>query len=332
MHDVDQHKDELFQLEDYDSVNVRTVCFTTDVHNNIEFDEISGGGRLQCLLTDVQLSDKSGASSTVRIKLDTGAYGNLLPFNIYKKIHPQVSIKELRRTIDKRVCLEAYNKSEIKQLGTCCLTVGHGKSAKLCHFYIVPDYCRPILGLNDIHSLSLIAINCDVTDKWSANNLRPMGSASIVDAVEEQSGSVLSKEQIVNGRFKKIFSGVGHFPIEPVDIVLSEDNEPVQKPACRVPVAMKDKFKWELQSMEKMGIISRLDRNTRTPWLNSYVIVKKPNGSLRICLHPTDLNKYIAHPMCNSRMLDNVSHQLKDAKYFSVFDATKGFFLLPLSA
>ena len=140
----------------------------------------------------------------------------------------------MHKTINKRVCLEAYNKSEIK-LGTCCLTVGHGKSAKLCHLYIVPDYCRPILGLNDIHSLFLIVIKCDVTDKWSANSLRPMGSASIVDAVEEQSGSVLSKEQIVNGRFKKIFSGVGHFPVDPMDIVLSEDNEPVQKPAHRLP-------------------------------------------------------------------------------------------------
>ena len=75
------------------------------------------------------------------------------------------------KTIDKRVCLEVYNKSEIKQLGTCRLTVGHGKNAKLCHFYIVPDYCRPILGLNDVQSLSLVAIKCDVTDKWSVTAL-----------------------------------------------------------------------------------------------------------------------------------------------------------------
>ena len=86
---------------------------------------------------------------------------------------------------------------------------------------------------------------------------------------------------------------MGHFPIEPVDIVLSEDNVPVQKPACRVPVAMKEKSREELQSMAKAGIISKLDTNTTTPWLNSYVIVKKPNVSLRICLDPTDLNKYI---------------------------------------
>ena len=125
---------------------------------------------------------------------------------------------------------------------------------------------------------------------------------------------------------------MGHFPIEPVDIVLSEDNELVQKPACRVPVAMKEKFKKELHSMVKPGIISKLDRNTPTPWLNSYIIVKKPNGSLRICLDPTDLNKYIVRPICNSRTLDDVSHQLKDAKYFSDIDATKRFFHLPLSA
>ena len=76
--------------------------------------------KLQCLLTDVQLPNETpdspgiGVSSTVRIKLDTGACGNLLPFNIYRKIHPQLSVKDLHKTIDKRVCLEAYNKSEIK--------------------------------------------------------------------------------------------------------------------------------------------------------------------------------------------------------------------------
>ena len=32
----------------------------------------------------------------------------------YKKIHPQLSVKDLHKTIDKMVCLEAYSKSEIK--------------------------------------------------------------------------------------------------------------------------------------------------------------------------------------------------------------------------
>ena len=153
---------------------------------------------------------------------------------------------------------------------------------------------------------------------------------SMFDAIEEKPSSILSKDAITNGCFSQIFSGIGQFPIELVSIILSDDAETVQKPACRVPVALKDKFKQELKSMEKAGIISKLDCNTPTPWLNSYVIVKKANGSLRICLDPTDLNKYIVRPVCNSLTLDDVSHLLKDAKHFSVFDATKGFFHLPI--
>ena len=129
MHNIDQDDEPSFQMQDYDSVNVQTVHFTTDVHHtahtNIAFHEISSDRKLQCLLTDVRISNGSGVSSTVRIMLDTGVCGNLLPFNIYRDIHPHVSIKDLCKTIDKRVCLEAYNKSKIKQLGTCHLTVGH---------------------------------------------------------------------------------------------------------------------------------------------------------------------------------------------------------------
>ena len=60
-------------------------------------------------------------------------------------------------------------------------------------------------------------------------------------------------------------------------------------------------------------------------------IVKKPNGHLRICLDLIDLNKYIVRPVFNSNSLDEISFKLKNAKHFSVFDATKGFFHLPLS-
>ena len=49
-------------------------------------------------------------------------------------------------------------------------------------------------------------------------------------------------------------------------------------------------------------------------------------------MDPTNLNKYIVRPMCNSHTLDDVSHLLKDARHFRVFDATKGFFHLPIDA
>ena len=107
----------------------------------------------------------------------------------------------------------------------------------------------------------------------------------------------------------------------------------VQKPPRWVPIAMRDKFKQELDSMEAQGIISKYDGCNASPeWLNSFVIVKKPNGSLCMCLDPTDLNKNIVRPVCNSQTIDDVVHKLKDAKYFTVFDTSKGFFHVPLDA
>ena len=151
-------------------------------------------------------------------------------------------------------------------------------------------------------------------------------------AVKKKTGTFLNKETLVHGPwFKLIFSGVGSFPIETVNIQFSDDGVPIQKPTRYVPMSLRDKFEQEIHSMEKQVNISKLDHNQAPEWLNSFAAVKKPNGDLRICLNPTDLNRYIVRPVCNSNTLDEVSFKLKDAKFYSVFDATEGFFHLPLN-
>ena len=82
--------------------------------------------------------------------------------------------------------------------------------------------------------------------------------------------------------------------------------------------------------MVKDGILTKLDKNQATEWLNSFVVVRKPNGKLRICLDPTYLNPHIIRTVCNSNTLDNVVHELRKAKYYAVFDAIKGFLHVPL--
>ena len=128
-----------------------------------------------------------------------------------------------------------------------------------------------------------------------------------------------------------LFSGTGHFRCSPVHITMRQNATSVQKPLRRVPIAMKDKFKQELDAMEAQGIISKFDGcNVSPEWLNSFVIVKKSNGSLHLCLDPTDFNKEIIRPVCNSQTMDDVVHKLKDAKFFAVFDTSKGIFPVPL--
>ena len=38
--------------------------------------------------------------------------------------------------------------------------------------------------------------------------------------------------------------------------------------------------------MVKAGILTKLDKNQATEWLNSFVVVRKPSGKLRVCLDP----------------------------------------------
>ena len=83
--------------------------------------------------------------------------------------------------------------------------------------------------------------------------------------------------------------------------------------------------------MVKAGILTEVTPEMSTPeWLNSFMIVKKPNGNLRVCLDPTDLNKHIIHPICNMRTLEEIIDMLKGSMYFAVFDSNKSFFHVPL--
>ena len=142
----------------------------------------------------------------------------------------------------------------------------------------------------------------------------------------------LTKQAIISHpKYASLFSGIGHFRSSPVHITMRQNASPVQKPPERVPIAMKDKFKQELDAMEARGTISKYDGCDISPeWLNSFVVVKKPNGNLRICLDLTDLNKDIIRPIHNFQTMDDVVHRLRGAKFFAVFDTSKGFFHIPL--
>ena len=119
-----------------------------------------------------------------------------------------------------------------------------------------------------------------------------------------------------------MFQGIGHFKCQPISTEMQEGSTPIRKPARKVPLALCEKFKQEIDLMAKAGILMEVTPEMSTPeWLNSFVIMKKPNGNLRVCLDPTDLNKHIIHPICNMRTLEEIIDMLKGSMYFAVFDS-----------
>ena len=80
--------------------------------------------------------------------------------------------------------------------------------------------------------------------------------------------------------------------------------------------------------MERLGVIVRQEE--ATDWINSMVVVQKPNGAVRLCIDPRDLNvamKRSHHPM---KTVDEVASRFEGANTFSILDAKNGFWKLKL--
>ena len=72
--------------------------------------------------------------------------------------------------------------------------------------------------------------------------------------------------------------------------------------ACHVPIPLSEKVQAELQRMQKLGVITKVDHPT--PWCAGMVKVPKKSGEVRICIDLKPLNSNVlreVYPPANSR-------------------------------
>ena len=136
-----------------------------------------------------------------------------------------------------------------------------------------------------------------------------------------------TKEYILH-EYADIFRGIGTLPGGPYHIKLKEPYKPVQHPPRSVPLGMQSAYTAELDRLVKEGIITEV--HDHTEWINPIVPVMKEDGSLRLCLDPKDLNKAIERNQWYARTLDDILPELVQSKYFTIKDATSGFWHVPL--
>lgn len=229
----------------------------------------------------------------VKMKLDTGSQVNALPIHLASKLG-EIS---LRQTTSK---LHAYGGQKINILGTQEFDCQYKNQQKRLTFYIVEGPSTPILGLSACLDLNLIKLIGEVEKTYS----------DIFDT------------------YADIFEGLGVFPGE-YDIAVNPDATPVVHPPRSIPFARLDAVKKELVRMEQAGVIAKVTEPT--PWVNSMVIVEKPNGQLRVCLDPKDLNEAIIRPHYKMPTVDEVTVRLNSSTTFSKLDARSGYWLCKLS-
>ena len=104
--------------------------------------------------------------------------------------------------------------------------------------------------------MQLVRFSMPIVSQWTE------GETSIDEALGPVPiSSGLTKDEVLE-RFKEVFTGLGRLKVEPVKIHLTKDAKPVRRPCRRVPIAIRGKFKDELDSLCKEKVLTKLDKMT----------------------------------------------------------------------
>ena len=202
--------------------------------------------------------------------------------------------------------LTAYNGTSIQQFGKLMIPCSYHGQHRDTEFYVSDSTGPAILGLPSCRALHLIEMNCEVTRK---QHTRIASTSDLVSAYPDR------------------FAGIGNFKGS-FHITVDRTVTPIVHAARRCSIQLHDEVKAELDSMEQLGVISKV--TVPTDWVSSLIYSRKSNNKLRICLDPKDLNTAIKRPHYKTPTMDEITHKLAGSKVFLKLDARHGYWSVSL--
>lgn len=240
------------------------------------------------------LTQAGGNRKNIQFQLDTGASCNILNFADYTDLgKPKLDAN--------RKQIRQFDGSITRSLGGCEIKVGE----KTLHVQVHKTRTQSLLSLDACLELGLITVKSE----W----VNLVSDAGIEDILHS---------------YSDVFEGIGCLPGE-YNIELQPNAIPRQCHDRKTPLSMKADLKEKLDSYTKKGILAPVDYPTE--WISNNVAVRKANGTLRVCLDPSNINKVILRNHFPMPVLDDVLTKLDGARVFSLCDAKDGFLQVKLS-
>ena len=237
----------------------------------------------------------------VRCLVDSGSTTNILPYKDFTSIFQTDKLEE------SHVTLNMYDRSKVTPVGQkrgVCVTNPRNNRTYYVDFQVVKSGSTPILGSVVAQKMKLI--------KVVQENILAIDCTSVSDLV---------------GKFPKVFKGDGHLPGK-LHLEVDESVPPVKLPPRKPPLALRDKYRKELERLEKRSIIRKVTEPS--DWISSTVVVSKASGKVRLCIDPKPLNKALKRNHYPLATIDDVLPELAKARLFSVADVQNGFWHVEL--
>ena len=128
-------------------------------------------------------------------------------------------------------------------------------------------------------------------------------------------------------RYPDVFTDMpGETDVIQHQIRLSDDT-PIRCKPYPLPYAMREELRNEVDTMLEMGVV----RPSTSPYASPIVMVKKKDGSNRVCVDFRKLNKITEvdpEPMTTA---EDLFRRLSGKKYLSKIDLTKGYWQIPVA-
>ena len=152
-------------------------------------------------------------------------------------------------------------------------------------------------------------------------------SKGVANFGEELTREQMKELQALLNNFSSVFSDKPGRTNMAEHSIVTDQTLPVRRPPYRLPHAYKELVKKELEDMLENDIIE----TTSSEWASPIVMVKKKDGSLRMCVDYRRLNAVShidAYPMPR---IDDLIDGLGNARFISTLDLTRGYWQLPVA-
>ena len=137
------------------------------------------------------------------------------------------------------------------------------------------------------------------------------------------------KEQVMEvlEEFQDVFSDVPNITNLGEHSIKLTTDEPVYSKPYSLPHAMQAEVEKELETMLNLGVIEPSNSTYASP----IVIVRKPDGSNRVCVDFRKLNKITIFDPEPMPKPEQIFAKLEGDRFFSTYDVAKGFWQIPMT-
>ncbi|CAD6199495.1 unnamed protein product [Caenorhabditis auriculariae] len=162
--------------------------------------------------------------------------------------------------------------------------------------------------------------------RWNDEN-----PSEIISVLEQTSGKTLSeKVKKLVSKFTDVFvqddKDLTQTPVFTHDIELLDDR-PIRQKTRHIPFGLRNEFRKTLDEMLSKGVAEP----SSSPYASPVVLVKKKDGTIRVCIDYREINKVIKQDSYPLPKMDSIVQDLGGNRFFSTLDLLAGYWQIPLT-